>query len=1268
MGLNEWDGEQWHIYYTPQKSRIRSLSIWTDDKIYIGTLNDVGYYYPNTTGTLTYQSLLTDWSFEERQFGEVWSVASNDNGVMFQTNKYLLFWDGNKLQKITDATNGNHRIFSANNDFYYKSNNEEHLYRIQTKPAIKLSKTRFKFDKNTFIRNIFINNNQNMVIVTSKSGIYEVKNKKLIQQLTASQLPKDINLYNTIQASDGYYYVVSLFHGLFIISQDFELVKNYAESDGFGTTNLLSVIEDFQGNIWLSGVPNIIKMAPVHRYSQYANDNNSNDSDFITLIKDKVTVIGDSIYQLELGKTHLQPAYLKQVSHNRSGNWGAIAFQNHLVYAGEGGVYAKQYQQNHELSEMKHIVKTQFAKSFAMDDRSNTLFATSDEGLYRLTFNDNQWQSFLIPNLTDEIQEIEINNGIIWTGTSSQELYRIENAQYDDKQTKITKFIDVDGLGPNNVIPFKLSSGIVIGTNDGLMDYQENRQPQLQFLTHFPDVFHTKGLDVFRLYEDKQKNIWYRIGNRTGFIKQNENQRWEAHEDLFKYFPDSGYKGFVKPAENILWFSMANGEVFRANTDYLKDLPKIGKLNIRKITNLDTNEELYGGLGQVQLPTLSQQNNSIRIQFSLADYSIANAKNANRVKYRQKLIGSSNEEFSKWSNESHKDYTLLRGNDYQFLVEAKDAWGRVTSQSFNYSVLPPWYLSKTAWLIYFTTAILLLIISSWFTQKWRTAKLNQRNVELEKEVEERTADVQAKADELKQQQELKDRFFTNVSHEFRTPLTLTIAPLETFLSDNPKLDKSLLHPIKTALRNSKKMLSLVGQVLDINRLESGRFPLRVAQYNVSDLINTITHRFKPWAKQHKQQIMCANTQEPTMLYYDQDQLDKCLSNLISNAIKYSGDNSSINIFIVKKNNQTGIQVSDNGIGISAEFEDKIFQRFTQDKPSEQVTEPGTGIGLALVKELMELHHGEVELKNKPNEGCCFILWLMNGSSHFESSDLIEPITQKSKSTEFDFEHMIPIDKNIVANSNQNIQDITTLLVVDDNQELREFIASRLSSYYHILQASNGQEGFDIAQTQLPDLIISDVMMPIMNGYELTEKLKSNALTKTIPVILLTAKSSKREIVSGLKTGADDYLTKPFDTSELVMRVNGLIANRKLVRESIKSELTQQISHLDKTSSFIDKLRHEILNQLSEPTLSVESLSQSLSMSRHSLNRKCKSELDKTTGQVITETRMQHALSLLKLKKHSISEIAYGTGYDSLAYFSRTFKKHYGKTPSEIRNT
>jgi len=465
------------------------------------------------------------------------------------------------------------------------------------------------------------------------------------------------------------------------------------------------------------------------------------------------------------------------------------------------------------------------------------------------------------------------------------------------------------------------------------------------------------------------------------------------------------------------------------------------------------------------------------------------------------------------------------------------------------------------------------------------------------------------------------------------------------------------------------MLALVGQVLDLNRLDAGKLPLRIAHYDIADLLRNIAERFKTWASQQSQTITVVNCDEPFLLWFDLDQFDKCVSNLLSNAIKYSGDNSHIHIQLSNENNEVTIIVRDNGTGISEQAKDKIFERFYQDKTSENMATPGTGIGLALVHEIMIMHHGNARLIDNKGPGCWFVLNLKTGNEHFAPEQIIEPIAFEKSQKNIAFAPYLQIEgdtanSEISTTDSKNDIDITTLLIVDDNIELLNFISLRLSASYKILQASNGLEGYTLACEALPDLIISDVSMPIMTGLELVEKLKLNRTTQTIPVILLTAKATKREVVEGFSVGADDYLTKPFDTSELIMRVNAQINVRKMVRERLVVDPADSDDD-ELRKGFAKKVRGFINKELVEPTFNVEKLAASLFMSRDTLIRKCKRECGQTPLNLIIQARMEKADLLLRKQTMSISEVAYACGFESLAYFSKSYKKHRGVSPSDV---
>lgn len=1268
-GIIEWDGEKWHSYETPNGSRIRSLSHWRDGHIYAGTIDDIGSYRPNAQGQLEFYSLVENWIPEQRQFGEVWSTAANQDGVAFVTSQALYFWDGNQVRKVKEAPGGKHRIFALDDGFVFKPVDEESLYKITTdtsadNPTFKVENTGLVLPEKAYLRNVFYNLNNQLIALTSKNGIFEQSGNALVQRVEGRVFGPDNHLYSGIQASDGYYYFAVIGRGLFILDESLQLVANYREQHNIGASTLYSVMEDQQGSIWLSGIPGVIKMIPPHRVSAFKPGTPSTIIDRLVFIDGKLIATGDGVFQLMPGESGHAPAMFEPLTPDTTIYFDAVEYQGHLLYAGSFGIFARPIDNPDQA--FKNISDIGWVRSLKIDPVTGVLVASSYGGILLIEFDDGKWNTTQVENTVDALEFAAIeDNGVIWAGTTSQELFRIENAQFADRQTKVDKFTGTDGLGPGNVMPFKLSSGVVFATTNGLMDYQQNRTPALQFVSGLPAIFSTAGEDVFRIFEDSKGRIWYRIGQSTGYIEKDGKGIWVEHSTLFYPFDNAGLNDFASASEETIWFVQGSGNLYRANIALAEKVPLKAKLNIRHITNLDNKALIDGGrLLNSKRIELDQTNNSIRIDFALSNNSILNP-----TLYRQRLLGSGHDNWSEWGTEHQKDFTLLSGGEYQFQVEAQDDWKRIYNSELNFSVQPVWYLSQLAWIVYAVLLISSLILTGWLTQRWRTGKLKAQNLILEQTVADRTREINSKVDELEQQQILKERFFANVSHEFRTPLTLTIAPLQDLLTEHPELQQPVTFPVETALRNANKMLELVGHILDINRLDAGQFPLRIAEYDIAELVNIVVPRFNTWANQHQQTISIRDAEDPVLVYFDRDQMDKCISNLLSNAIKYSGNKSQITVSIIKQPNKLGIEVKDNGVGVDFELRDKLFERYYQGKLSENATQPGTGIGLALVKELMELHHGQVDLVSQPGQGCCFTLWLKRGFEHFDTSQLHENIAlpEMRDSPVVPSEISPMLNTLEVLSKHQDEDDITTILVVDDNIELRQFISLKLSGYYRIIQACDGQEGLAKALSMLPDLIISDVMMPKMNGLEMLNEIRQNKLTRTIPIILLSAKSGKRETVEGLQTGADDYMSKPFDTSELIARVDGLLKSRKIIRSELEAELQASITPDSDEPSFADKMRSEILQNLTNPNFSIDMLAESMALSRRSLSRKCQLECKQSAGQFITEVRMRTALKLLNENRLNISEIAYGTGYESLSYFSRTFKKFYGKSPTSLQD-
>jgi len=1258
-GLSEWDGERWTLYPTPNKTVIFSVSPWVDERLYVGTTNDIGYYAADEKGQLVYFSLIADWPAEQRQFGAVLSTAANAHGVMFVTQQFLLFWDGHTVQTLVQAPQPQQKVFALGNSFIYQAKHSDVLYRISDQ--LEVQKTEWSLPQGANVQAIFLNQQQQLIVITAQAGIFIQHGTVLQQIIAAKELGDSVELSNGIQASDGYYYVTSSNAGLFIFDENLQLLRHYSKEDNLGSDTFYGLMEDQQGSIWLAGILKIVRLSPPHVYSLFRVEGESRLSNRMALLQDKVTIAGEGIYQFSPSLSPFQTRSFKQLLPDQRQYWDFVEYQGHVVYAGMGGIYTQEIAEDGAPKPLHQLITADRGRSLWVDKDKNQLYAGTSEGLFHIQRHQHQWQYSKVPGINADIIGLAMDTqGGVWAGTPAQLLYYLSPPRLVDTSPSIRQFSAADGLGANNVMPFRLSSGVVIGTNDGVMTFASDRQPPLQFAKGYPSVFTTPQQDVFRLYEDQQGRIWYRIGQHTGFAQQNVAGEWQAHEGLFQRFVKNSYKGFVSTAPNTLWFVMTEGLIYRINLQRMQSPPPQGKLAIRQVINLDTEETISGGLGQNTLPELDQQHNSMRFYFALAEFA-----NHNPSLYRHRLIGSDYQQWSPWSSESYKDFTLLRGADYRFELEAKDGWGRVVSAATRFTVKPPWYLSNAAISIYLACSILLLLLSAWLGQKWRNQKLLQQKRVLELEVASRTQDVLAKSQELQQQHAVKERFFTNVSHEFRTPLTLTIEPLKSLLTDHeqhlPEEGKALA---STALNNAKIMLVLIGQVLDMNRLEAGKLPLHVNQYDIAALLRNLQQRFSVWAAQQGQVIDCENCENPLLVYMDLDQIDKCVANLLTNAIKYSGRDSRITLALHANNGDVVVTVSDNGVGIGLAEQPHVFERFYQGKAAEHAAQPGTGIGLALVKELVALHHGNVDLHSKRGEGCTFTLHLKKGKAHFTAEQLSESsgadISGRLTSLPAPPSSLLPLPLNQQTND-----DITTLLIVDDNAELRHFMSIKLANTYRIIEAENGDLGFVAACEYLPDLIISDVMMPGISGLALCKKVKANPATQSIPVILLTAKASKREVVEGFSAGADDYLTKPFDTSELVMRVNALLNGRKQIRQDMAFEQSSKVLHIDKVSTFTQQFSQLVVKHLNKPHLSVEYLADLLHMTSKTLTRKCNKELGVPPLAFITQIRMHHACNLLSEGKLSISDIAYALGFESLAYFSKNFKKHTGKSPTEF---
>ncbi|TRW26661.1 helix-turn-helix domain-containing protein [Flavobacterium zepuense] len=627
---------------------------------------------------------------------------------------------------------------------------------------------------------------------------------------------------------------------------------------------------------------------------------------------------------------------------------------------------------------------------------------------------------------------------------------------------------------------------------------------------------------------------------------------------------------------------------------------------------------------------LPYNENSLTIEYAGLQYN-----QPQDIMYRYRLVGYDN----KWvlaGTNREAVYTKIPPGRYKLRINASSMgkWSSMV-KTIQINISPPWYNTWWARLLYLTTAVIALVAFS--NYRIRQAVLKREMALKEKETL-----------QLRELDAMKTRFFSNITHELRTPLTLILGPAEQLKHERDNGNHNRL--LAVIIKNANSLLNLTNQLLDMAKLEAGAMKPQPVNANLTLAIKSIVETFSEDAALKK---IAINVIAPDTANYTfaPDMLERILGNLISNALKFSPEGSAINITVTKLAAGVQLMVQDTGIGIPQDKLPYIFDRFYSEKNSAQnIT--GTGIGLSLVKELVELQGGSVTAQNNTEAG----------------TGMVFTVFLPFKESGVSFEPSLP-DMEVMASEN-NDPEKPLVLVVEDNKELADFIIDNLAPHYRIAYAPNGHRGLALGLELIPDLVVSDVLMEGMDGFEMCRELKSDINTSHIPVLLLTAKADMESRLDGLSYGADDYITKPFNVPELLLRINNSLEQQRRYRDFIHSQINilpmQGVLETENVDPdpFLNKIYEALNSNLDNDAFGVEELVAALHMSRTSLHRKVKALTGISTGELIKAYRLKKAVALLQ-HNLNISEVAYKTGFGSPAYFTRCFRELYGITPSDF---
>lgn len=1011
------------------------------------------------------------------------------------------------------------------------------------------------------------------------------------------------------------------------------------------SSEISSLLEDTGNNLWIgTGTGNIIRLSNQHSDQPVAK----------TIISSKEQ------------RTFFGGVEIRKLLQDKKGKIWAATFGNGL------------YEIDAHTFSIKHFKRKGNPDNFLNSDFVHSVFESLDGTLWfgtgagglteynpetkviKIYKNNPSDSSSLSTNETSAIYEDA--NGFIWAGTTTGGLNKLDRStgKFERFQHSVN---DLTSLSSNRVICIYKDKNSVLwfGTFGGGLNKWD---PEKKSFSHYSSDDGLPSNIIFSVVEDKSGHLW--ISTDKGISMFNPVSNAIRNFDV-----NDGLQGneFIKNCGlysnhyNHLYFGGTKG-LNIIKPDQLTDSSNPANivftdLRIFNKPAIPGNEsDIKENVLYAKEITLAYDRNFFTFEFASLDFN-----NPEKNQYAYMLEGF-NSDWIYNGNQRQATFTNLDPGEYLFHVKATNSSGEWNEnmKSIKVILLPPWW--QTWWAYGLYGLFFLTIIYS--IRQYEMKRVQLRNALSLKDFESK---------KLKEVDELKSHFFANISHEFRTPLTLILG----LLQKNKTSDKSEneIRDIDVMNRNAQRLLQLINQLLELSKIEAGKSRLSLTGNDIVIFVKRILASFASYAQKKKLKLLFngndVNSDSGIIInhFFDRDKMEKIISNLISNAVKYTPDGNEIEVKVASVNGYVIINVINTGITISQADQLHLFERYYKVHKAESGLFEGTGIGLALVKELVEMHKGSIKVTSE-FDVTEFFIQLPDDKSLFNDEDFLIERTEKETGFIYaDADSVIEKTKVLKETAEEISSEKPIVLIVEDHNDLRKYISETLSENFRIIESQNGKDGLLKADDIIPDIIISDVMMPEMDGYVFCKKIKTNEKTNHIPVILLTAKASTEDKLEGLELGADDYIVKPFNNEELKLRVKNLVKSREQLRRKFTSEMILKPASVVVPSAqvqFIERLKKIIEENLEEESFGVDPLSEKMSMSRSQLHRKLKAITNQTTTEFIRNFRLQRAAQLIMQDAGSMAEIAYKVGFNSQAYFNKSFQELFGCSPTEYRNS
>lgn len=966
------------------------------------------------------------------------------------------------------------------------------------------------------------------------------------------------------------------------------------------------------------------------------------------------------------------------------------------------------------------------------NDQTGAVFVGHEQLLHRLTMKPVRSVTRLADKLYVPWTMVPDNQQRLWIGT-----YRDGLALYDGRTGQLNSYSQYNGFnelrtaGIVSIQPDR-RGGFWLCATTGLYRLDLQKGVTERHWSGGKGTFYLPYDNIYHLHEDAEGVFWLATGGggliswirndgdaanrprKTGQTRQFSQKSGLPNNTLYAVYEDSHHHLWLPSDYGIIQFDKTRGVVRRiylpedgtTHTEFNRtshyrapdSTLYFGSLNGITVFNP---ADFYGGTEAGQAPMVvtgfqqfdgnSNQlvdkttnlltHNEIVMQpddrFFNLEFALLTFNQSDKSQYAYKIDGVD----ANWTYQTEPRLRLTRlpYGTHTLHIKGQAANGLWGSNELTIRVraIPPVYLRT--WFLVGSVAALLLLV--WLLFRWRTGDLQKNQRRLETEVSRQTAQIQGQAEKLRQLDELKTRLYTNITHEFRTPLTvimgMTTEIEETVSGTDYRHSSLIVRATNLIQRNSKNLLRLINQLLDLAKLDSGSMNVHLVQADLVNYLRYLTESFYSLAQDKKIELVFQTETPALVMDFDEDKIQLIVYNLLSNAIKFTGEGGSITLSVAKKQAKSGptalLTVRDTGVGIAETDLPHIFDRFYQANHVNARSGEGTGIGLALTKELVELLDGQISATSSPDEGTIFRLQLPIKRTILTDKPETKPLDFQPRATDIP-STLRPQTTDATLQSTD--PDKPLLLLIEDNADVTLYIQNLLQPTYQIETAPNGNVGIERAFEQIPDIVISDVMMPEKDGYEVCHTLKTDERTSHIPIILLTAKATQTDKLTGLRLGADAYLTKPFQKDELLVLLEQQIALRRMLQKRYGLPTLQvdeqpvqviapaRLSGLDE--AFLQKIRQVIEAKIDDSELGVSHLSEAVSLSQTQVFRKLKALTGENPTLYIRKLRLQHALHLLTITELPVTQVAYAVGFSDPNYFSRTFHEEFGKAPSGVR--